>query len=162
MMLELSIAIVAVLVSVISFEVNRRASSAAERHGRMPVLIPQPMGTKQEVTEIRIRNIGRGPALNIVIAAATGDLASEDISDIRLSRRRHGRQWDQYMHLQPIEPGTERCYLLHYRGAVGLAYTDALGKSYTLLSSPYGTKVVDGNVMIHPPLNALQYPQRCD
>jgi len=41
MSLELVISVVAVLVSLISFEVNRRAANAAERHGRMPVLTPQ-------------------------------------------------------------------------------------------------------------------------
>jgi hypothetical protein len=161
MSLELGIAIVAVIVSVISFEVNLRAAKAAERHGRMPVLIIQP-SIEAEVSKIRIRNIGHGPALNIVIATATGELATEDARDIRLSRRKHGSEWKGYAHLQPIAAGSERCYLWNYDKAVGLSYTDALGKPYTLLTSAYGTKIVDGAAMPHPPLNNLRYPKRCD
>ena len=62
MSLELGVAIVAVIVSVVSFEVSLRAAKAAERHGRMPVLNPQPV-IEAGVPKIRIRNIGNGPAL---------------------------------------------------------------------------------------------------
>ena len=162
MTVELSVAITAVLVSVISFGVNLRAANAAERHGRMPVLVPQPFEViegEQVVAKITIRNIGNGPALNIVIATATAELAAEDALRIRLSRRKYRNHWSGYMHLQPIASGTERCYRWDYGLAVGLSYTDALGKPYTLLTSAYGTKVVDGAAMSHPPLNRLQYPE---
>src|ERR1700722_3386951 len=78
MSLELGVAVIAVIVSMVSFEVNLRTAKAAERHGRMPVLIPQPL-REAEVSKIRIRNIGNGPALNIVIATGTGELATQDI-----------------------------------------------------------------------------------
>lgn len=130
MSLELGIAIVAVIVSVVSFEVNLRTAKAAERHGRMPT--------------------------------GTGELATQDVRDIRLSRRKHGRMWRGYAHLQPIAAGSERCYLWDWDKAVGLSYTDALGKPYALLTSAYGTKLFDGAAMPHPLLNELRYPQRCD
>jgi hypothetical protein len=158
---ELGIAIIAVIVSVISFEVNFRAARAAERHGRMPVLIPQPFKEKG-VPSIRIRNIGNGPALNIVIATVTGELATRDVRGIRLVGLKHRGQWSRYAHLQPIEAGSERCYRWNYDRAVGLSYTDALGKAYTLLTSAYGTKVFDRAAMPHDPLNELDYPERCD
>jgi hypothetical protein len=161
MSLELGIAVVAVIVSVVSFEVNLRTAKAAERHGRMPVLVPQPF-IEAEASKIRIRNIGNGPALNIVIATGTGELATQDVRDIRLSRRRHGRMWRGYAHLQPIAAGSERCYLWDWDKAVGLSYTDALGKPYALLTSAYGTKLFDDAAMPHPLLNELRYPQRCD
>src|SRR3984885_7242558 len=161
MSLELGVAVIAVIVSMVSFEVNLRTAKAAERKGRMPVLIPQPL-REAEVSKIRIRNIGNGPALNIVIATGTGELATQDIRHIRLSRRKHGSMWSGYAHLQPIAAGSERCYQWDWEKAVGLSYTDALGKPYTLLTSAYGTKIVDGAVMPHPLLNELRYPQRCD
>src|SRR3984957_5944794 len=151
MSLELGVAVIAVIVSMVSFEVNLRTAKAAERHGRMPVLIPQPL-REAEVSKIRIRNIGNGPALNIVIATGTGELATQDIRHIRLSRRKHGSMWSGYAHLQPIAAGSGK--------GVGLSYTDALGKPYTLLTSAYGTKIVDGAAMPHPLLNELRYPQR--
>lgn len=158
MSLELGVAIVAVVISAISFEVNLRAAKAAERHGRMPVLIPQPF-REAGVYKIRIRNIGNGPALNIVIAAATGELATKDIRAISLSRRRHASYWSEYAHLQPIAAGSERGYIWKYGQAVGLSYTDALGKPYTLLTSAHGTKMIDGAAIPHPALNDLRYPE---
>jgi hypothetical protein len=89
-------------------------------------------------------------------------LATQDIRNIRLSRRKHGSMWSGYAHLQPIAAGSERCYQWDWEKAVGLSYTDALGKPYTLLTSAYGTKIVDGAAMPHPLLNELRYPQRCD
>ena len=138
---ELGVAVVAVIVSMVSFEVNLRTAKAAERHGRMPVLIPQPF-RESEVSKIRIRNIGNGPALNIVMATGTGELATQDVRDIRLSRRKHSSMWSGYAHLQPIAAGSDRCYLWNWDKAVGLSYTDALGKPYTLLTSAYGTRLL--------------------
>ncbi len=90
--MELGIAIAAVLVSLISFAINLRASSAAERHGRMPVLILQSvLDQSGSRAKVGIRNIG---------------------------------------------------------------------PPYTLLTSQFGTKIVDGVVMVHPPLSQLSYPEQ--
>jgi hypothetical protein len=162
---ELGIAIAAVLVSVISFAINLRASSAAERHGRMPVLVIQsrldPNGARGTVG---VRNIGSGPALNIVIATATGRLATTDAQRIRVfprrrARRRYRGDWTEHRHLHPIAVGAERWYRWDHDRAIGLCFTDAMGKPYTLLTSEFGTKIVDGVVMDHPPLSRLSYPE---
>ena len=162
MSLELGVAILALAVSLFSFEVNRRAADAAERHGRMPILNPQPYTEREggrEVRRILIRNIGNGPALNIVIADATGELATEDARLIRLSPGKYRDHWKNHMHLRPIPSGGERRYTWDYKGGIGLSYTDALGAPYTLLTSAYGTKVVDGSMIEHKPLNKLDYPE---
>lgn len=156
-----TVSTVALLVSVISFEVNRRAANAAERHGRMPVLIPELQRSPDDVGIVTIRNIGKGPALNIVFANASGELATVDAARIRLSRRKHRDCWSGYMHLQPIAAGAERRYQLDFETAVGFSYTDALGSRYTLLAAEYGTKVVGFAAMPHPPLNELDYPSPC-
>jgi hypothetical protein len=104
-----------------------------------------------------VKNIGNGPAMNIVLADATEELATEDVRLIRLSARKHRDHWENYRHLRPIPAGAERRYSWEYKGAIGFSYTDALGNTYTLLTSPYGTKVVDGAVMQHEPLNELRY-----
>jgi hypothetical protein len=157
--LELGVAIIALLVSLVSFEVNRRAASAAERHGRMPILVPQPIADAagQAPSRMVIRNIGNGPALNIVMADATGTLAKEDVRSIRLSRSKHRTLWSGYKHLRPIPAGAEASYKWTWKEAVGLSYTDALGSAYTLLTSAYGTKVVEGAIIPHQSLNALDY-----
>jgi hypothetical protein len=164
--MELGIAIVAVLVSLISFAVNLRASGAAERHGRMPVLILQSVldqGGSRGL--VGVRNIGSGPALNIVIATATGALATADAQRIRVfprwqARRRHRGDWTGHRHLHPIAVGAERWYRWDHAAAIGLCFTDALGKPYTLLTNEFGTKIVDGVVMEHPPLSRLSYPEQ--
>lgn len=166
--MELGIAIVAVLVSLISFAVNLRASSAAERHGRMPVLILQSvLDQSGSRGTVGIRNIGSGPALNIVIATATGALATADAQRIRVfprrqARRRHRDDWTghRHLHLDPIAVGSERWYRWDHDAAIGLCFTDALGKPYTLLTNEFGTKIVDGVVMEHPPLRRLSYPEQ--
>jgi len=86
---------------------------------------------------------------NIVLADATGELATEDVRLIRLSASKHRDHWKNYRHLRPIPAGGERRYSWDYKGAMGFSYIDALGSTYTLLTSPYGTKVVDGTVMQH-------------
>jgi hypothetical protein len=146
MSLELVVSVMAVLVSLISFEVNRRAANAAERHGRMPVLAPQ-----IEKNALVIRNVGNGPALNIVLADATGDLATTDLRKIRVSLHSHDGNWENFRHLRPIPPRTEHRYSWVYKGALSLAYTDALGGNYTVLASKYGTKLIDGMAMPYKP-----------
>jgi len=143
---ELVVSIIAVLVSLISFEINRRAANAAERHGRMPILTPQ-----IEKNALVIRNVGNGPALNIVLADATGILTTTDLRKTDVSLYAHKDNWESFRHLRPIPPRTEHRYSWTYKGALGLTYTDALGGSYTVLASRYGTKVVDGMAMPYKP-----------
>jgi hypothetical protein len=146
MSLGLAVSVVAVLVSLISFEVNRRAANAAERHGRMPVLSP-----RVEKDALIIRNLGNGPALNIVLADATGELETTDLRTIRLSLQAHKGNWQNFRHLRPIPPDAEHRFKWVYKGALGLTYSDVLGNNYTLLGSRYGTKIVEGMAMPYKP-----------
>ena len=58
---------VAVLVALTSFVVNLAASRAADRRGRMPVLVVQRLTTVAgHPSQIRLVNVGTGPALNII------------------------------------------------------------------------------------------------
>jgi hypothetical protein len=143
---ELAVSVIAVLVALISFEVNRRAANAAERHGHMPVLTPQ-----IEENALVIRNVGNGPALNIVLADATGVLATTDLRETRVSLHAHSGNWENFRHLRPIPPRAEHRYDWAFKGALGLTYTDALGDNYTVLASRYGTKIIDGVGMPYKP-----------
>jgi hypothetical protein len=151
----LGVAAVALVISIVSFILNRSAAERAERHGRMPILVPEsPIGPER----IAIRNIGNGPALNIAIRDALDNLASTDALEIDLSDSRYRSMWGAPRHLEPIEPGGKREYPWAWSGAVGLTYTDALGAWYTTLTSSNGTKITDGNPVPRTPLNAMQYP----
>jgi hypothetical protein len=149
----------ALLVSVISFYINYRGAENAERHGRMPVVIPVPPIQPDRIT---LRNIGNGPALNIVIAEALEDLARKDALEIDFKASRYKTMWRGPYHLQPLESKTERSYRWRWGGAVGLSYTDALGNHYTTLASTFGTKVADGRLMPTWALSELEYPELSD
>src|SRR5262245_58166089 len=101
----------------------------------MPVLVPQSPIPPDRIT---IRNIGEGPALNVVIAHARDDLARRDALDIDFSEARYRTMWHELRHLEPIEAGGSRSYRWVVEEAVGLTYTDALGASYTTLAGPRG------------------------
>jgi hypothetical protein len=124
----------------------------------MPVLI-----ARHGIDAVGILNIGNGPALNIVIAQGTGKIASVDVLDADLDAFQDDGTWVNHMHLAQIPAGAEHWYSWAWTDlAVGLTYTDALGHNYTAVSSPYGTKVVDGLEMTHPRLVDLTYPRVVD
>lgn len=68
--MELGVAIAAVIISLVSFVVNLYASRTADRHARMPVLIAQWYKAADGGHRVSVRNIGKGPAVNVVIANA--------------------------------------------------------------------------------------------
>jgi hypothetical protein len=152
---ELSVAMVAVLVSVLSFVANHRAATQAERHGRMPVLVV----STYSLAGITVRNLGRGPALNILLATGPEELGRADAMTAKLAP--HRRSWANFKHLRPIEAEDKLDvpYPVEFSAdrlaALGLRYTDALGKFYTVLSSPFGTKVFDGSYIDSPPFTEL-------
>jgi hypothetical protein len=152
---EAAIAGIAVVISLFSFVVNNRAAQSADRHGRMPVLIP---GPGLEAGTVTVRNIGRGPAMNVVLARGQGELLTVDASRIALGRRRYRSSWEGHIHLHAIEAGRTRTYRYESGPVLGLSYTDALGHDYTLLSSVFGTKVVDRRAMAHASLDELGPP----
>jgi hypothetical protein len=150
---ELTVAIVALVVSMVSFAINYKASSDAERHGRMPVLVPR--NDLDRAGVVIVRNVGRGPAINVVIAKGPEALREQDA--VRVDLARHRDRWKDFLHLDPIESNTEITIELGPRHVTGLHYTDALGHPYTVLAGRNGTKMVDGSHMEVPPLNELDY-----
>lgn len=126
----------------------------ADRHERMPVLVC-PSSNKTTT----VSNVGRGPALNIVVAHGDEELAAWDAADVSLERLSQ-TSWGNAGHLQPMEAGETRVYELAGQPVLVLSYTDALGFPYTTLSSQYGTKVFDGNAMGGLKLRGLAYPRR--
>jgi len=160
--LELGVAIVAVAISLVSFVVNLYASRAADRHARMPVLIPQFYEADGGGHGVSVRNIGRGPAVNVVMANALGDLAKKDIRRVRLSRYKNQRHWGGVMHLERIPEGDKLDYVwdsVGFAGALGLTYTDVLGSPYTMLSGEYGTKAINAAIIRPRSLYDLEFPQ---
>jgi hypothetical protein len=151
----LIIAAVAVIVSIVSFEVNRRGADRAERYTRMPVLLPK---SPIQLGSLTIQNIGNGPAMNIVVADASEDLLEEDALSVDLSDDRYREMWSGFHHLEPIAAGAERSYELNYRGALGLSYTDAFGMHYTTFTGSNGTRVIPSCAIPRPKLSKLKYP----
>jgi hypothetical protein len=158
----LLVAFLAVLVSVVSFEVNRRSAELnrrvaqdAERRGRMPVLIAA-QSARQAMC---VKNIGNGPALNIVVAHGASDLAADDALNLDLRQLEKQETWWGHEHLEPIASIAEQRYVWDWgqTRTIGLTYTDALGHHYTVISSVYGTQMVDGYAMQRPKLKHMDY-----
>jgi hypothetical protein len=144
-------------ISLFSLRTARDAERTArdtDRHDRMPVLVCPSSGAT-----ITVRNVGKGPALNIAIARGEKKLAALDASEISFDRLAQ-TSWSNPAHLQPMESGETREYEWAGGIIVGLSYTDALGFPYTTLASQYGTKVFDGNAMSGLKLRDLTYPRR--
>jgi hypothetical protein len=70
--------------------------------------------------------------------------------------------WYNHRHLRPIPQGVERRYRWAYKNALGLAYTDALGSPYTLVTSAHGTRIIDGAVMPAMPFPGMPYLPELD
>jgi hypothetical protein len=58
---------------------------------------------------ITVRNVGKGPALNIAIARGGQELASRDALDLRLEDL-SGTSWSNAVHVRPIEAGGQAVY----------------------------------------------------
>jgi hypothetical protein len=104
-----------------------------------------------------IRNIGNGPAVNIMLADGGPALTETDLRGVPSELLNKADSWYNHRHLRPIPQGTERRYPWTYKKALGLAYTDALGSPYTLVTSPHGTRVIDGAVMPETPFPGMPY-----
>ena len=95
---ELVVAIFALAVSLVSFEWNRRAArstlrsaeaaaesarltaEAADRHARMPVL--SPYFDERHRGVLFIRNVGNGPAVNIMLADGKPAMSETDLREV--------------------------------------------------------------------------------
>src|SRR2546422_5115984 len=132
----------AIVISLVSFVINFRSSSAADRRGRMPVLTMKRLPPGEEgISHVLLINVGNGPALNIIFGLA------EEIEGAgsKQLRRNVGERWFSPLHLFPIPPGGELS-VPHPEtsNVLGVTYTDALGSSYTMKTSQYGTLVLEG------------------
>ena len=81
-MLATAVSIAAIVLSAITFGLSYRASKAAERRARMPVLVFVYDGTQGWL----LRNVGNGPALNIEVAqkVVRDDRAGSWITPVRV------------------------------------------------------------------------------
>src|SRR5215472_15073540 len=131
----------AVAISLVSFVVNFWAARAADRRGRMPVLVMERPTADERGNRILLKNVGNGPALNIIFGLAE---EVEGAGSRQLSKGVRER-WFSPLHLHPISPGKE-LDVVHPEtsNVVGAAYTDALGNKYTVKASQYGTVVLEG------------------
>ena len=170
---ELVVAIFALVVSLVSFEWNRRAArstlhsaeatansarltaEAADRHARMPVL--SPYFDNLHPGMLFIRNVGNGPAINIMLADGKPILTETDLREVPLALLGEADSWYNHRHLRPIPPSAERRYPWTYKNALGLTYTDALGAPYTLATSPHGTRIIDDTVTPAKPFPGMPY-----
>jgi hypothetical protein len=146
------------LVALASFAVAlvaERRSRRNDAYARMPVLVSSRIGS----TSMVLSNLGNGPALNIVVAAAGKELADVDATDVPAARLEATR-WTNPKHLQPVAAGETCTVLFGGSTVVGLAYTDAFGRGYTTLASEFGTKTFDGRLIRGVRLRDLSYALR--
>ena len=136
------IAAAAVVIALVSFVVNFWWANAADRRGRMPVLVMKRLSTdKTGTNHILLTNVGKGPALNIIFGLAE---ETEGAGTKQLQKDIQER-WFNPLHLVPIAPDGE-LDVAHpvSSNVLGVTYTDALGNKYTMKTSQYGTKVREG------------------
>ena len=81
-MLATAVSIVAILLSGVTFGLSYRASKAAERRARIPVLVFVYDSTRGWL----LRNVGNGPALNIEVAqkVVRGEQAGHWVNPVRV------------------------------------------------------------------------------
>jgi hypothetical protein len=136
-MASVVLAALALAVSLASFVVNHRASALAERRGRMPVLVFR----ERTGSKLVLENVGNGPAMNIIFAQGrTNDSSADPIS---LSKGIH-EPWFNPIHLTPVPPHETLDVPWDTGDGLGLSYTDALGKVYTVKASDYGMVALEG------------------
>jgi hypothetical protein len=138
-MLAIIISAVAVLVSVVSFLFSYRASQRAERRARMPVLCLFPGEAGWQV-----RNVGNGPALNIIIAQGRGSKQNKDL--INLGEGVVSSEvWLNPVHLRPMSAGDIQSVPWKYQtSGIGISYRDSLSFPYTMKTSKIGSSVMEG------------------
>lgn len=137
---------IAVLISLVSFAMTFQLSRSTYRRDRMPVLVARTLPSDPRgPLRVEIRNVGRGPATNIILGVGERD---ESRGSAQLGKRL-SEKWFSPMRLAPIAANEavevshpERSYLWL------LSYTDALGDGYTTKTSNFGTRVHEGRY--HP------------
>lgn len=138
---------IAIVVALSTFALTYRASRQAERRERMPVLVLLP---EADGAGWRLENIGKGAALNIVIAQGSGPETNGGLIDLRGDRaRRHGgmapgESWCNPIHLRPMSAESSQAVGWPFRtSGVGITYTDALSYPYTVRTSEAGSRLTE-------------------
>ncbi len=109
---------------------------------RLPVIVVPTMGR----TSVTLKNVGKGPALNVVLAAAQQTFAQVDARTVELEEL-IGSDMPRLLHISPLSPEETRRETWDRSEALVVSYTDALGVSYATLASGNGTKVFRGDVL---------------
>jgi hypothetical protein len=108
----------------------------------MPVLVMERLAVDEAGgNHILLKNVGNGPALNIIFG-----LAEEAEGAGSKQLRKHVRdRWFSPLHLHPIPPGGDLDVAHPETSNVLVAtYIGALERKYTVKGSQYGTKVLEG------------------
>lgn len=131
--------VVAILVSLTSFVVNFSHTRRRDVVSRMPVLI-------FEYTEDRgwvLRNVGLGPAMNILVAQAPGGRQRTCVEET-------GSGWVRPVRVPPL-PQDGICglhWVAHIsKASLGATYTDFEGRSYTVTCRNDLSQVCKGRQM---------------
>jgi hypothetical protein len=112
----------------------------AERRARMPVLVLFPA----ERDSWSVENVGKGPALNIVIAQGRGTHDRDGSIELR-RKGRVGETWCLAIHLRPTGAGQRQLVPWPFSDdGVAVAYTDAFGHYYITKTSRHGTRICEG------------------
>jgi hypothetical protein len=107
---------------------------------RLPVLVVPEMGGGF----LTLVNVGKGPALNIVLGVGEPALAQNDAREISLDQLSTALI-PKLTHLSPLASGSTRREKWSGSHVSVISYTDALGVSYTTFASTNGTKILRGN-----------------
>jgi hypothetical protein len=137
-MAAILISAIAILVSVVSFLLSYQASQRAERRARMPVLclFPGDVGWQ-------IRNVGNGPAINIIIAQGRGSKQGNRLINLGKGVA-SSETWLNPIHLRPMSAGDIQSVPWKYQtSGIGISYTDSLSFAYTMKMSEVGSRVME-------------------
>jgi hypothetical protein len=138
------ISVGAILISVATFWLTKRSSDTAERRTRMPIVVIFP---DTDSWAWRLENIGKGAALNLVIAQGCRDggmpITLND-DDVGVDGRAPGEHWCNPIHLRPMSAGGVQIVPWPFEDTgVGIGFTDALGREYTVRTCTSGSSLFE-------------------
>jgi hypothetical protein len=143
-MLATAASIAAILLSVVTFGLSYRASRAAERRARIPVLVFVYDGAQGWL----LRNVGNGPALNIEVAQ-------------KVVRGKQAGSWIKPVRVPPI--GRDKEILLSWLGdtlnGLGGVYEDFLGADEGVAGRTYTVTCGNDRNVIKPGRHLPEWPE---
>ena len=135
---KLFVAILAIIVSIISFTLSYQLSKQSSITSMKPVLVFEYTAEEGWI----IRNVGNGPALNVVLAM------KENKSD-----------WFNPIRIPPLSKDGEfiLSWIRHTNiRTLGAAYEDFMQKSYSTTCTDDLSKITEGNVLREWPENEIK------